>query len=82
MGMNWKGFGRKQSWPNFKALSRNSPGGTEENHEITQDSRSPGLRFEPGTWAMELRIAVMTNCWPTVRCLECGLCLLGRLLSE
>jgi hypothetical protein len=22
--MNWKGFGRKRSWPNFKVLSRNS----------------------------------------------------------
>jgi hypothetical protein len=30
--MNWKAFGRKQSWPNFKELSRNSPGVSEENH--------------------------------------------------
>jgi hypothetical protein len=30
MMMNWRGFGRKRSWPNFKALSRNSPGGTEK----------------------------------------------------
>jgi hypothetical protein len=27
MIMNWKGFGRKQSWPNFKVLSRHSPAG-------------------------------------------------------
>jgi hypothetical protein len=31
--MNWIGFGRKPSWPNFKVLSRHSPGGTEVNHE-------------------------------------------------
>jgi hypothetical protein len=24
MMMNWKGFGRKRSWPNFKALCRHS----------------------------------------------------------
>jgi hypothetical protein len=34
--MNWKGSGRKRSWPNFKVLSRNSPGGIEENHENPQ----------------------------------------------
>jgi hypothetical protein len=31
--MNWKGFGRKWSWPNFKELSQNLLGGTKENHE-------------------------------------------------
>jgi len=31
--MKWKGFDRKRTWPNLKVLSRNSPGGTEENHE-------------------------------------------------
>jgi hypothetical protein len=30
--MNWKGYGRKRSWPNFKVLFH-LPGGTEENHE-------------------------------------------------
>jgi hypothetical protein len=45
--MNWKGFGRTQSWPNFKVLFRHSPGGTEENHEktVNQDSPSPGPRI-------------------------------------
>jgi hypothetical protein len=33
--MNWKGFGRKRPWPDFKVLSRNSPGGTEEKNEKT-----------------------------------------------
>jgi hypothetical protein len=28
-------FGWKQSWPNFKILSRYSPVGTEENHNIS-----------------------------------------------
>jgi hypothetical protein len=31
--VNWKGFGRKRSLPNFKVPSRNMPGGTEINHE-------------------------------------------------
>jgi hypothetical protein len=31
--MNWKGCDRKWSLPNFKVLSRNLPGGTEETTE-------------------------------------------------
>jgi hypothetical protein len=47
MKMNWKGFGRKGPWPNFKVLS---PGGPEEKYEnLSQDSRLPGPRSEPGT---------------------------------
>jgi hypothetical protein len=43
MMINWKGFGRKWPWPNFKVLSRELPGGTEENHDnLNQDSRPPG----------------------------------------
>jgi hypothetical protein len=37
--MNWKGFGRKRSWHNFKVLSQHSPGGTEENHEEPHSSQ-------------------------------------------
>jgi hypothetical protein len=33
--MNWKGCGRRRSWPNFKVLSQYLPGGTEKNHEKT-----------------------------------------------
>jgi hypothetical protein len=48
--MNWKGCRRKRSWPTFKALPRNSPGGTDENHEnLSQDSRSPDRDLNPGT---------------------------------
>jgi hypothetical protein len=48
--MNWKSFGRKRSWANFKVLSRHSPGGAEGNYEnLDQDSRSPVPRSEPGT---------------------------------
>jgi hypothetical protein len=39
MMMNWKGFGSKRSWPNFKVLSWNSPGGTVEYHEKTQSGK-------------------------------------------
>jgi hypothetical protein len=36
--MNWKGFGRKWSWPNFKVLSWFSRGETEKNHKkVSQD---------------------------------------------
>jgi hypothetical protein len=41
--MNWKGFGSKRSWPYLKVLSRNSLGGTEENHKILGIA---GLRAE------------------------------------
>jgi hypothetical protein len=34
--MNWKGCGRKWSWPNFKVLSWHMFEGTEENHENPQ----------------------------------------------
>jgi hypothetical protein len=34
--MDWKGFRRKRSWPNFKILFRNWPEGIKENHEKPQ----------------------------------------------
>jgi hypothetical protein len=40
MMVNWKGFGRKRSWPNFKILSQHLPGGTEENYEKPQSGWS------------------------------------------
>jgi hypothetical protein len=47
--MNWKGFGRKRSWPNTNVLSLNLPGGTEEKHENPrQDSRTPNLDLNLG----------------------------------
>jgi hypothetical protein len=49
MRMNWKGFDRTRSRPNFKVLSRHPPGGTEENHEnLSQDSWSPDRDLNPG----------------------------------
>jgi hypothetical protein len=42
--MNWKEFGRKMSWPNFKLLSRNFSGGTEKTTESS--FRIAGLRAE------------------------------------
>jgi hypothetical protein len=43
MMINWKGFGRKRSWCNFKILYFHSSGGTEKNHEKTSISID-GLR--------------------------------------
>jgi hypothetical protein len=34
--LNWKVFGRMWSWPDFKVLSRNSPGENEESDENSQ----------------------------------------------
>jgi hypothetical protein len=34
--INWKGFGKKRSWPNIKVLSWHSPEKTEESHEKPQ----------------------------------------------
>jgi len=54
--MNWKGFGRKRSWPNFKVLSWHLPGGTEENHKkLSQDSWSLGRDLNPGPPKYESR---------------------------
>jgi hypothetical protein len=47
--INCKGCGRKRSWPNFKALSRDSSGGTEETTtNLSQGSRSRGRDLNPG----------------------------------
>jgi hypothetical protein len=47
--MNWKLFGSKRPWPNFKVLSRHSSGKCEENHENPQDRRSLGRDLNPGS---------------------------------
>jgi hypothetical protein len=50
MTIDWKGFGRNRSWPNFKALSRNLPRGTEKTTKTS--IRTAGLRgrdLNPGT---------------------------------
>jgi hypothetical protein len=47
--MNRKEFGRKLSWPNFKARSQHSSEGTEENYKnLSQDSRSTGRDLNQG----------------------------------
>jgi hypothetical protein len=51
--MNWKGFGRKQSWSNFEILSWHSPGQTEENQEKLQDSQSAARDLNLGPAADE-----------------------------
>jgi hypothetical protein len=48
--INWKGFGRMRSWPNFKVLSRHSPGGLwKSTKNLSQDRRSPGRDLNSGT---------------------------------
>jgi hypothetical protein len=54
--INWKGFGRKLSWPYFNVLSRHSPGGTEKTTtNLNQDSWLSGPKFEPGTFRIRSR---------------------------
>jgi hypothetical protein len=45
--VNWKGCGRKRSWPNFKILSRHSPGRTEENHKTIRIAGRWGRDLKP-----------------------------------
>jgi hypothetical protein len=48
--MNWKGFGRKWSWPNFKVLYQHFFGGTKRNHEKLQSGYPvSGSRIEAET---------------------------------
>jgi hypothetical protein len=50
--MNWKGFGRKRSLPNFKVKLQflHLSGGTEEKHKILQTVQPvPGPSFELNT---------------------------------
>jgi hypothetical protein len=55
--MNWKVFRRRGSWPNFKALSRHSTGGAEENHEnLNQDSWYTGRDLKTGLPEYETRV--------------------------
>jgi hypothetical protein len=59
MMMNWKGFGRKRSWPNRKVY-RHLPGGTEENHEKpVMIAGRWGLESNPGP--LEYEIGVLTT---------------------
>jgi hypothetical protein len=44
MMMNWKGFGRKRSWPKFKVLHRYSPGVTEKQRKTKNSIRIGGSR--------------------------------------
>jgi hypothetical protein len=58
--MNWKGFGRKLLWSNFKVLFRHLPGGTVENHE---KSVSQGSRYPAEIWTRdpEYEVEVLTT---------------------
>jgi hypothetical protein len=56
MMMKWKGFGSKQSWPNYKALSWHLSGRTEEKHKKPQSGYPVSrLRLEPGTSQIQSR---------------------------
>jgi hypothetical protein len=70
--MNWKRYGRKRSWPNFKVLPRNLHGETEKQKNLSHDSLYP--RSEPGTsrirrtcanykWPLELPLIGAWGIW-------------------
>jgi hypothetical protein len=46
--MNWKEFGRKHLWPNFKALIWHLCRGTEEKLKKFQDAQFPSRDLNPG----------------------------------
>jgi hypothetical protein len=54
--MNGEFKNLKLSWPNSKALSQNSPGGSEKN--LIQDSRYPGRDFKPGPQEYEAGVLI------------------------
>jgi hypothetical protein len=65
--MDWKGFGRKLSRPNFKALSRHSPGGTEINPEnLSQDIWFSDRYMNPECPEYEAEM-LTTQLWSTVK---------------
>jgi hypothetical protein len=58
--INWKRFGRKWTWANFKVLSCHSPLGPDEKHEKPKSVKPvSGLKFEPGP--VEYESGVLTT---------------------
>jgi hypothetical protein len=57
--MNWKGFGRKSSWPNFK-VGYYPDSYLEELKKtmknFSQDSRTPGRDMKPGPPGYEIGV--------------------------
>jgi hypothetical protein len=51
------------SWPNFKVLSLHLDGETEEGHEKSQDSRSPGQALNPGPPEDEAGVLTTRPLW-------------------
>jgi hypothetical protein len=50
-------FGKKRLWPSFKAISRNLPGETEENHQnLSKYSRPPGRDLNVGIVEYEAEV--------------------------
>jgi hypothetical protein len=45
--VNWKRCGSQRSWPDFKVLSRHSPGRTKENHEELRTAGRRGRDLNP-----------------------------------
>jgi hypothetical protein len=59
--MNWKGFGRKQPWPNW-CTTQHLPGGTKENNENPQSKNLvPWPRFEMSMYRIE-NVSSRPNC--------------------
>jgi hypothetical protein len=49
--INWKGFGRKQSWPNQHSISKHSSDGVRETTKyLNQHSRRPIRDLNPVTF--------------------------------
>jgi hypothetical protein len=64
--MNWKGYGRKLSWPDFKVLYRDILMKTTKN--LRQNSRSPGRELNSGP--LEYEAGVLTTLSREVRCVH------------
>jgi hypothetical protein len=55
--MNWKGCGRKRSWPNLRYYPGTRLEGVRKTTKsLSQDSRSPGRDLNPGPAEYEARV--------------------------
>jgi hypothetical protein len=59
MTMNWKGFGSKMSWPNFKELRRNSPWAQETTKTSRRIAGRRGRKSNPVS--PEYKAGVLTS---------------------
>jgi hypothetical protein len=59
--MNWKGCGRKRSWPNLRYYPGICLGLRKTTKNLSQDSRTPGRDLNPGPPKYEARVQTIST---------------------